>query len=84
MRLQNLMTLRNRVNELGVVEPVVQHYCGKRTVVELPSEDTAAAKKIIGKTANLEFRLEAKSNASRLRKTEFEYKDEGRVSIFRE
>ena len=82
---QNLMTLRNRVNELGVSEPVVQRQGANRIVVELPGvQDTAAAKKIIGKTANLEFRLEAKSNASRLRKTEFEYKDERYGAAFLE
>ena len=82
---QNLMTLRNRVNELGVSEPVVQRQGANRIVVELPGvQDTAAAKKIIGKTANLEFRLEAKSNASRLRKTEFEYKDERYGTAFLE
>ena len=79
------MTLRNRVNELGVSEPVVQRQGANRIVVELPGvQDTAAAKKIIGKTANLEFRLEAKSNASRLRKTEFEYKDERYGAAFLE
>ena len=55
---QNLMTLRNRVNELGVSEPIVQRQGSSRIVVELPGvQDTTAAKKIIGKTANLEFRL---------------------------
>ena len=82
---QNLMTLRNRVNELGVSEPVVQRQGANRIVVELPGvQDTASAKKIIGKTANLEFRLEAKSNASRLRKTEFEFKDERYGTAFLE
>ncbi len=56
---QNLVTLRNRVNELGVAEPVVQRQGSGRIVVELPGiQDTAAAKRIIGKTASLEFRLE--------------------------
>jgi preprotein translocase subunit SecD len=73
---QNLMTLRNRVNELGVSEPIVQRQGSSRIVVELPGvQDTTAAKKIIGKTANLEFRLEASSTTSRLRKEEFDYKD---------
>ena len=73
---QNLMTLRNRVNELGVSEPIVQRQGSSRIVVELPGvQDTTAAKKIIGKTANLEFRLEAASTTSRLRKEEFDYKD---------
>ena len=57
---QNLTTLRNRVNELGVAEPLVQRQGTNRIVVELPGvQDTAAAKRIIGATANLEFRLEA-------------------------
>ncbi|MEO9275803.1 protein translocase subunit SecD [Marinomonas sp. 5E14-1] len=57
---QNLTTLRNRVNELGVAEPLVQRQGSNRIVVELPGvQDTAAAKRIIGATANLEFRLEA-------------------------
>ncbi len=57
---QNLTTLRNRVNELGVSEPIVQRQGRDRIVVELPGvQDTAEAKRIIGKTANLEFRLEA-------------------------
>ena len=74
---QNLMTLRNRVNELGVSEPIVQRQGSSRIVVELPGvQDTTAAKKIIGKTANLEFRLEASSTTSRLRKEKFDYKDE--------
>ena len=62
---QNLTTLRNRVNELGVAEPLVQRQGRDRIVVELPGiQDAAAAKRIIGKTANLEFRLEAKTDAS--------------------
>ncbi|AEF54468.1 protein translocase subunit SecD [Marinomonas posidonica] len=57
---QNLTTLRNRVNELGVAEPLVQRQGSNRIVVELPGvQDTAAAKRIIGATANLEFHLEA-------------------------
>ena len=79
---QNLTTLRNRVNELGVSEPVVQRYGSNRIVVQLPGvQDPTAAKKIIGKTANLEFRLEAKQNASRLRKEEFEFKDSFRTAF---
>ena len=59
---QNLITLRNRVNELGVAEPLVQRQGRSRIVVELPGvQDTATAKKIIGATANLEFRLEAET-----------------------
>ena len=55
---QNLTTLRNRVNELGVSEPLVQRQGRNRIVVELPGiQDTAEAKRILGKVANLEFRL---------------------------
>ncbi len=57
---QNLTTLRNRVNELGVSEPLVQRQGRNRIVVELPGiQDTAEAKRILGKVANLEFRLVA-------------------------
>ena len=63
--LQNLNTLRNRVNELGISEPVVQRQGTKRISIQLPGvQDTAEAKKIIGKTANLEFRLEAANRVS--------------------
>ena len=73
---QNLVTLRNRVNELGVSEPIVQRQGANRIVVELPGvQDPTAAKKIIGKTANLEFRLEANSRTSPLRKEKFNFKD---------
>ena len=59
---QNLTSLRNRVNELGVSEPLVSRQGKNRIVVELPGvQDTAEAKRIIGKTANLEFRLESDS-----------------------
>ena len=82
---QNLMTLRNRVNELGVSEPIVQRQGTSRIVVQLPGvQDTTAAKKIIGKTANLEFRLEAASTTSRLRKEEFDWQDERMGSAFLE
>lgn len=73
---QNLITLRNRVNELGVSEPIVQRQGANRIVVQLPGvQDPTAAKKIIGKTANLEFRLEANSRTSPLRKEEFPFKE---------
>ncbi len=72
---QNLSTLRNRVNELGVSEPIVQRQGGSRIVVELPGvQDTAEAKRIIGKTANLEFRLEAEPGALTGRER-FDYRD---------
>ncbi|MGJ7460450.1 protein translocase subunit SecD [Halomonas sp. MA07-2] len=58
---QNLTTLRNRVDELGVAEPMVQRQGPDRIVVELPGvQDTVAAKRVVGATANLEFRLEAR------------------------
>lgn len=71
---QNLTTLRNRVNELGVSEPVVQRQGRNRIVVQLPGvQDTAEAKRIIGKTANLEFRLEAKGEG--LARESFEFRE---------
>jgi preprotein translocase subunit SecD len=55
---QNITTLHNRVNELGVAEPVIQQQGADRVVIQLPGvQDTAKAKDIIGRTANLEFRL---------------------------
>ncbi|MGE3295970.1 MAG: protein translocase subunit SecD [Porticoccaceae bacterium] len=73
---QNLTTLRNRVNELGVSEPIVQRQGRNRIVVQLPGvQDTAEAKRIIGKTANLEFRLEA--NRDSLAREQFEYRTPG-------
>ena len=55
---QNMTTLRNRVNELGVAEPVIQQQGEERIVVQLPGvQDTARAKEILGATATLEFRL---------------------------
>ena len=73
---QNLTTLRNRVNELGVAEPLVQRQGRNRIVVELPGiQDTALAKRIIGATANLEFRLEAKPDELSSRTEEFEFRD---------
>jgi len=74
---QNLITLRNRVNELGVAEPLVQRSGRNRIVVELPGvQDTAAAKRVLGATANLEFRLEARRNADPLDVEEFEFRDQ--------
>ena len=82
---QNLTTLRNRVNELGVSEPIVQRQGATRIVVELSGvQDPTAAKKIIGKTANLEFRLEANSRTSPLRKEEFNFKDNEYLTAFLE
>ena len=69
------MTLRNRVNELGVAEPLVQRQGRNRIVVELPGvQDTAEAKKILGKAANLEFRMEAEPGASRFSTEEYTFR----------
>lgn len=74
---QNLTTLRNRVNELGVAEPLVQRQGRNRIVVELPGvQDTAEAKKILGKAANLEFRLEAEPGASRFATEEYGFRSD--------
>lgn len=55
---QNMTTLRNRVNEIGVAEPVIQQQGNDRIVVQLPGvQDTTKAKEILGKTATLEYRL---------------------------
>ena len=55
---QNISTLKNRVNELGVAEPVIQRQGADRVVVQLPGvQDTVRAKEILGATATLEFRL---------------------------
>jgi preprotein translocase subunit SecD len=55
---QNITTLRNRVNELGVAEPVIQQQGASRVVVQLPGvQDTAKAKDILGRTATLEIRM---------------------------
>lgn len=71
---QNLTTLRKRVNELGVSEPIVQSQGRNRIIVQLPGvQDTAEAKRVIGKTANLEFRLEAAPDALVAAKEQFDY-----------
>jgi len=60
---QNITTLRNRVNELGVAEPVIQQQGAERVVVQLPGvQDTVQAKKIIGATATLEYRAVDEAN----------------------
>ena len=63
---QNITTLRNRVNELGVAEPVVQRQGAERIIVELPGvQDTARAKDILGATASIEFHMvDDKADAS--------------------
>ncbi|PXW90703.1 preprotein translocase subunit SecD [Nitrosomonas sp. Nm84] len=56
--MQNITTLRNRVNELGVAEPIIQKAGGDRVIVQLPGvQDTAKAKDILGRTATLEIRM---------------------------
>ena len=60
---QNITTLRNRVNELGVAEPLIQQQGADRVVVQLPGmQDTVEAKKIIGATATLEYRAVDEAN----------------------
>ena len=79
---QNITTLRNRVNELGVSEPLVQKQGRNRIVVELPGiQDTAEAKRILGKVANLEFRLVANLDAPASEKQRFEYRSEDRAGM---
>ena len=61
---QNVGTLRNRINEIGVAEPIIQRQGANRVVVELPGvQDTAQAKRIIGATATLEYRAVVEGNA---------------------
>src|SRR5690606_17634307 len=61
---QNVGTLRNRINELGVAEPIIQRQGASNVVVELPGvQDTAQAKRIIGATATLEYRGVVDGNA---------------------
>jgi len=77
---QNLTTLRNRVNELGVSEPLVQRQGQNRIVVELPGiQDTAEAKRILGKVANLEFRMVANMDAPASEKQRYEYRSPDRA-----
>ena len=79
---QNLTTVRNRVNELGVSEPLVQRQGANRIVVELPGvQDTASAKGILGKTASLEFRLEADRDAPKASTESFEFRDDRRPPV---
>ena len=62
---QNIATLRNRVNELGVAEPIIQRQGEERIVVQLPGvQDTAEAKRMIGATATLEYRALIEGNAA--------------------
>ena len=71
---QNLVSLRNRVNELGVAEPLVQRLGRNRIVLDLPGvQDPAKVKNIIGKIATLEFRMEALPDAPRSQTIEENY-----------
>ena len=68
---QNIQTLHNRINELGVAEPIIQQQGADRVVVQLPGvQDTAKAKDILGRTATLEIRMvdEEKTDAATLEK----------------
>ena len=77
---QNLTSLRNRVNELGVSEPLVQRLGRERIVLDLPGiQDSARAKEIINKFANLEFRLVAGANVRPSQTETYEY--EGRTVV---
>ncbi|MEQ1488077.1 MAG: protein translocase subunit SecD [Methylotenera sp.] len=70
---QNIQTLHNRINELGVAEPIIQQQGADRVVVQLPGvQDTAKAKEILGRTATLEIRLvdEEKTDAATMEKAE--------------
>ncbi|GGE70567.1 protein translocase subunit SecD [Streptosporangium jomthongense] len=74
---QNLTTIRNRVNELGVAEPLVQQQGADRIIVELPGvQDTAQAKRVLGATANLEFRMEARQDAPASETEQFSFRDD--------
>ena len=67
---QNVTTLRNRVNQLGVAEPIIQRQGEDRIVVQLPGvQDTAEAKRLIGATATLEFRAVVDGDAAEAKRT---------------
>jgi preprotein translocase subunit SecD len=73
---QNTVTLRNRVNELGVSEPVVQRQGADRIIVQLPGiQDPAQAERVLGATATLEFRLVDEVNSP------FEAAERGRAPL---
>ncbi|WP_084886540.1 protein translocase subunit SecD [Vibrio sp. qd031] len=88
---QNITILRNRVNELGVAEPLVQRQGASRIVVELPGvQDTARAKEILGATATLEFRevddtadLVAAANGRVPAGSEIKYDRDGRPAVLK-
>lgn len=67
---QNIGTLRNRINELGVAEPIIQRQGASRIVVQLPGvQDTAQAKKVLGATATLEYRAVVDGDANEAART---------------
>ena len=73
---QNILTMRNRVNELGVAEPIVQRQGLDRIVVQLPGvQDPTQAERILGATATLEFRMVCENESA------FEAEDKGRAPI---
>ncbi len=79
---QNLTALKKRVDEIGVSEPIVQRQGRNRIVVQLPGiQDTARAKSIVGKTASLEFRLEAEPRALASQKKLFPHKDQEKQGL---
>ncbi len=79
---QNMATLRERINELGVASPLVQRQGSSRIIVEMPGiSDAAAAKRVIGSTANLEFRLEA-SRAGAASGVPFPFRDNPRERAY--
>ncbi len=81
---QNLVSLRNRVNEIGVSEPLVQRFGRDRIVVDLPGiQDSSLAKKILGKVANLDFRLVANAETPPSSRVTYPYRDGERVEILR-
>lgn len=78
---QNLTTISNRVNELGVAEPIVQQQGTNRLLIQLPGvQDTAQAKKVIGRAANLEFRMEAEPGASSASSETFRFMNQTRTA----
>ena len=82
---QNVTTLRKRVNELGVAEPIVQQQGADRIVVQLPGvQDTVAAREILGATATLEFRLVSDEGAGDLNAKLYRMRDGGDIYLKRE
>ncbi len=82
---QNVTTLRKRVNELGVAEPIVQQQGSDRIVVQLPGvQDTVAARNILGATATLEFRLVSDEGAGDLNAKLYRMREGGDIYLKRE